>query len=62
MADALAIEDASGDAAQTYANIVAVRAADADSAKTKALVEVLQSDAVKQYIDDTYNGAVLPVF
>ncbi len=62
VADALAIEDASGDAAQTYANIVAVRAADADSAKTKALVEVLQSDAVKQYIDDTYNGAVLPVF
>ena len=41
---------------------MAVRAADADSAKTKALVEVLQSDAVKQYIDDTYNGAVLPVF
>ena len=62
VADALAIEDASGDAAQTYANIVAVRAADVDSAKTKALVEVLQSDAVKQYIDDTYNGAVLTVF
>ena len=60
--DALATEDASSEAAQTYANVVAVRAADADSAKTKALVEVLQSDAVKQYIDDTYNGAVLPVF
>lgn len=62
VADALAIEDASGDAAQTYANVVAVRAEDVDSAKTKALVEALQSDAVKQYIDDTYNGAVLPMF
>ena len=60
--DALAIEDASGDAAQTYANVVAVRAEDADSAKTKALVEVLQSDAVKEYIESTYNGAVEPMF
>ena len=62
VADALAIEDASGDAAQTYANVVAVRAEDADSAKTKALVEVLQSDAVKEYIESTYNGAVEPMF
>ena len=62
VADALAIEDASGDAAQTYANVVAVRAEDADSAKTKALVEVLQSDAVKEYIESTYNGAVAPLF
>ena len=62
VADALAIEDASGDAAQTYANVVAVRAEDADSAKTKALVEALQSDAVKEYIESTYNGAVEPMF
>ena len=60
--DALAVEDASGDAAQTYANVVAVRAADADSDKTKALVEALQSDAVKEYIESTYNGAVEPMF
>ena len=62
VADALAIEDASGDAAQTYANVVAARAEDADSAKTKALVEALQSDAVKEYIESTYNGAVEPMF
>ena len=62
VADALAIEDASGDAAQTYANVVAVRATDADSDKTKALVEALQSDAVKEYIESTYNGAVEPMF
>ena len=62
VADALAVEDASGDAAQTYANIVAVREADKDSAKTAALVKALQSDTVKNYIAETYNGAVVAIF
>lgn len=62
IADALAVEDASGDAAQTYANIVAVREADKDSAKTAALVKALQSDTVKNYIAETYNGAVVAIF
>ena len=61
-ADALALEDAQGDAAQTYANIVAVRAGEENSEKTQALVKALQSDAVKQYITDTYNGAVVAIF
>ena len=60
--DALAIEDASGDAAQTYANIVACRAGDENSAKIQALVKALQSDAVKEYIEKTYNGAVVAIF
>ena len=60
--DALAIEDASGDAAQTYANIVACRAGEENSAKIKALVKALQSDAVKTYIENTYNGAVVAIF
>ena len=60
--DALAIEDASGDAAQTYANIVACRAGEENSAKIQALVKALQSDAVKEYIDKTYNGAVVAIF
>ena len=60
--DALAIEDASGDAAQTYANIVACRAGDESSAKIQALVKALQSDAVKEYIEKTYNGAVVAIF
>ena len=51
-----------GDAAQTYANIVAVRAGEENSEKTQALVKALQSDAVKQYITDTYNGAVVAIF
>ena len=58
----LAIEDASGDAAQTYANVVAVREADKDSAKTVALVKALQSDTVKNFIAETYNGAVVAIF
>ena len=60
--DALAIEDASGDAAQTYANVVAVAAGNENSEKTLALVKALQSDAVKQFIADTYNGAVVAIF
>ncbi|MGI6110359.1 MAG: MetQ/NlpA family ABC transporter substrate-binding protein [Eubacteriaceae bacterium] len=62
VSDALATESADSEAAKTYANIVAVRAADKDSAKTKELMKVLQSDKVKQYIEDTYDGAVVPLF
>ena len=60
--DALAIEDASGDAAQTYANIIACREGEENSAKIQALVKALQSDAVKDYIEKTYNGAVVAIF
>ena len=62
VADALAIEDASGDAAQTYANIIACRKGDEGSAKISALVSALQTDAVKSYIADSYNGAVVAIF
>ena len=62
VADALAIEDASGDAAQTYANVLAVREGEENSPKTLALVKALTGDAVKQYIADTYNGAVVAIF
>lgn len=60
--DALATEDASGDAAQTYANIIAVRAGDEAAEKTTALVEALKSDAVKAFIAESYNGAVVAIF
>lgn len=61
-ADALAIEDASGDAAQTYANVIAVRNGDENSDKIKALVGALMTDAVKDYIAGAYNGAVVAIF
>ena len=62
ISDALASEDANGAAAQTYANIIAVRAGDENSPKTQALLKALKTDAVKQYIADTYNGAVVASF
>ena len=62
ISDALASEDASGAAAQTYANIIAVRAGEENSAKTQALLKALKTDAVKQYIAETYNGAVVASF
>ena len=58
--DALAIEEADSEAAQTYANIIAVREGDAERAEIKTLIEVLKSDAIKSYIEATYAGAVLP--
>ena len=60
--DALAIEDASGDAAQTYANLLGVKAGNENSEAVQALLKALQSDAVRDYINSTYNGAVVPIF
>lgn len=62
IADALAIESAEGDAAQTYANIIAVKTGDETSEKITALIEALKTDAVKAYIEETYNGAVVAIF
>ena len=60
--DALAIEDASGDAAQYYANLVGVKEGNENSEAIQALLTVLQSDAIKDFINSTYNGAVVPIF
>lgn len=59
--NAMAVEEKDSLAAQTYANIVVVRAGEADSAKAKVLAKVLTSDACKAYITDHYQGTVLPV-
>lgn len=60
--DALVIEKADSLAAQTYANIIAVREGDEDSDKTKALVKAILSDEVKDFINNTYNDQVVPIF
>ena len=59
--DALKQEDASSEAAQTFANVVAVADSDADSDWAKKLVEVLQSDEIANYINSTYEGGVIPI-
>lgn len=60
--NALAVEDASGDAAQTYANIIAVKRGNEKSEKTVALLKALKTKKVFDFITNTYGGAVLPVF
>ena len=59
--DALAVESQESVAAQTYANIVVVQSKDKDNEAIKKLVEVLQSEEIKKYIEETYDGAVVPV-
>lgn len=58
--DAVAYEKSDSEAARTYVNVIAVKEGNEESAGIKALVEVLKSDAVKKYIEDTYDGAVIP--
>ena len=60
--DALAVESSDSLAAQTYGNVVAVREGDEESDKTKALMEVLTSDDIKEFIETKYDGAVVPLF
>ncbi|MEE1313588.1 MAG: MetQ/NlpA family ABC transporter substrate-binding protein [Lachnospiraceae bacterium] len=60
--EAIALESAKSEAAQTYANLIAVREGEEDSEKTKAFVEAVLSDEVRDYINDNYEGAVVPVF
>ncbi len=60
--NALATEDPNSDSATTYANIVVVKEGNENAPKIKALVAALQSDEVRAFIENTYNGAVVPVF
>ena len=60
--DAIKYETADSEAAKTYVNVIAVKEGNEDSAKTKALVDAVLSDKVKQYIQETYGNAVVPVF
>ena len=62
VSDALATEDSQSLAATTYGNVVAVREGEESSDATKALVEALTSPEVKQFMEETYEGAVVPLF
>lgn len=58
--DALAYEKSDSEAAKTYVNVIAVKEGNENSDKIKALVEVLTSQEIKDYINNTYDGAVIP--
>ncbi len=60
--DALATEDANSAAAQEYANILAVKAGNESDPRIAKLIVALESDAVRDYINSTYKGAVVPLF
>lgn len=58
---ALAVEANDGLAASTYGNIIATSPEKANDAALRTLVEVLQSDEISKYIEETYDGAVVPL-
>ena len=60
--DALAVEDAESISATTYANILVVKEGNENAEKIQALVKAMQSEKVKAYINETYSGAVVPIF
>ena len=60
--DALAKEEKDSIAATTYGNIVAIRAGEENRAEIQALVAALQSDQVKNFIAEKYQGSVISIF
>lgn len=58
--DALAYETSDSEAAKTYVNIIAVKEGNEENEALQALVKVLKSDEIKDYINETYDGAVIP--
>ena len=60
--DALAVEASDSLAATTFGNILVVKAGNENTAKTEALKKALLSDEVRDFINSTYSGAVVPMF
>ena len=58
--DALAYEKSDSEAAKTYVNVVVVKEGNEDNEGVKALVDVLKSDEIKNFINEKYDGAVIP--
>ena len=58
--DSIAYESADSEAAKTYVNVIAVKEGNENADKIKALVDALKSEDIKNYINETYDGAVIP--
>ena len=58
--DAVAYEQADSEAAKTYVNVIAVKEGNENNEGIKALVDVLKSDEITKYINDNYDGGVIP--
>lgn len=59
--EALALEEKDSESAREYANVLAVREGSESAPAVQALIEALQSDRVKEFIENKYNGGVVPV-
>lgn len=59
--DALAVESDQGVAAKTYENILVVQKKDENNEAIKKLIDVLQSDDIRKFIEEKYDGAVVPI-
>ena len=62
MSDALAIESAEGTAGTAYVNVLTVKEGRENETAIQALAEAMKSQQVKDYITETYGGAVVAVF
>ena len=58
--DSIAYEKSDSEAAKTYVNIIAVKSGHENDEAIQALVKALQSQEIKDYINKTYDGAVVP--
>jgi len=58
--DSIAYESSDSEAAKTYVNVIAVKEGNENSEGITALVNALKSDEIKDYINSTYDGAVVP--
>lgn len=63
VSDALAVEDGESEAIQeNYANVLVAKEGNETGEALLALAEALKSDAVRSFIEETYEGAVVPLF
>ena len=58
--DSIAYESATSSAAVTYVNVVATKEANKDNEGVKVLVEVLESQEIKDFINSKWDGSVIP--
>lgn len=58
--DAVSYEQSDSEAAKTYVNVIAVKEGNESNAGIKALVDALKSDTIREYINNTYDGGVIP--
>lgn len=58
--DAIAVEEQDSEAAENYVNVIAVKNGNEDNEYIQKLVEALKSEEVQQWMEEEYDGAVVP--